>query len=183
MAPEEQFDRAFASALADRQALVQFLEGVSETQAKWQPPDGEWSILQGLEHVMLTETFVRTNLSNAISKAEAAQDWNTEPENPTKMTPEALRRREQGQVLAPDVLEPQGQREFQGMTQELIADRETSREAFIQYRSTDLSRLVLSHPVYGDRNLYDIIEYSGIHDYLHCEQMQRVTRSPNYPSA
>jgi hypothetical protein len=27
-----------------------------------------------------------------------------------------------------------------------------------------------------------VIEYAGIHDALHCEQMGRVTRSPGYPA-
>jgi len=51
MTPEEQFDRVFASAMQDRQALRRFLDGVTEIQARWHPPDGEWSILEGLEHI------------------------------------------------------------------------------------------------------------------------------------
>ena len=47
MTPEEQFDRVFASAMQDRQALLRFLDGVTEIQARWHP-DGEWSILRGL---------------------------------------------------------------------------------------------------------------------------------------
>jgi hypothetical protein len=60
MTPEEQFDRVFASAMQDRQALLHFLDGVTAIQARWHPPDGEWSILEGLEHIMLTEEFFRS---------------------------------------------------------------------------------------------------------------------------
>jgi hypothetical protein len=69
------------------------------------------------------------------------------------------------------------------MRQALTAEREASREALLPYRDRDLSRLVIPHPVYGERNLYDVITYSGIHDYLHHEQMQRVTQQPGYPAA
>ena len=62
MTPEEQFDRVFASAMQDRQALLRFLDDVTEIQARWHPPDGEWSILEGLEHIMLTEEFFRSHL-------------------------------------------------------------------------------------------------------------------------
>jgi len=38
MTPEEQFDRVFASAMQDRQALRRFLDGVTAIQARWPPP-------------------------------------------------------------------------------------------------------------------------------------------------
>jgi hypothetical protein len=59
MTPEAQCDRVFASAMQDRQALRRFLDGVTAIQARWHPPDGAWSILEGLGHSMLTEEFFR----------------------------------------------------------------------------------------------------------------------------
>lgn len=182
MTPAAQFDQAFDAAMQDRRDLVQFLEGISDTQARWQPPDGEWSILQGLEHIMLTEMFFRENFLRILHEAEATNRWDNAPANPTKMSAEALRRREQGFVPAPDRLIPSGERDFDEMQQALIAEREASRQALWPYRERDLSRLVIPHPVYGERNLYDVITYSGIHDYLHHEQMQRVTQQAGYPT-
>jgi hypothetical protein len=108
MTPEEMFDRVFASAMQDRRDLIRFLDGVSEEQARWRPPDGEWSILEGLEHIMLTEESVRTRLLNALREAEGSGNWDTAPPNPAKMSAEALRRREQGFVPAPEELLPRG---------------------------------------------------------------------------
>jgi hypothetical protein len=181
MTPEEQFDRAYASAMRDRHELVRFLQGVSETQAQWRPPDGEWSILEGLEHVMLSEAFFRARLLKVLQEAEASGQWDNAPAHPSKMSAEALRRREQGFVAAPEELVPRGDRAFDDMRQVLISEREASREALRPYRSQDLSRLLFPHPRYGERHVYDVIEYSGIHDYLHREQMERVTRQPGYP--
>ena len=182
MTPEERFDRAYDAAMQDRQALITFLNGVTESQARWRPPDGEWSILEGLEHVMLTETYMRHNLLRLLRDAAANDTWDNAPANPVKMSAKALRRREQGFVGAPEELVPQGDCDFQEMQAHLLSDRDTSREALSAFRYRDLSRLVLPHPKYGQRHVYDVIEYSGIHDYLHCEQMQRVTRSPGYPA-
>ena len=182
MTPGAQFDKAFDAAMQDRRDLEQFLNGVSETQAGWQPPDGEWSILQGLEHIMLTETFFLENFLRILHEAEANDRWDNAPENPTKMSAEALRRRDQGFVPAPDRLIPSGERDFNDMRQVLMAEREASRKALLPYRERDLSRLVIPHPVYGERNLYDVITYSGIHDYLHHEQMRRVTQQAGYPA-
>src|SRR5262250_1714528 len=75
MTPEEQFDRVFASAMQDRQALRRFLDGVTAIQARWHPPDGEWSILEGLEHIMLTEEFFRSTLLTILREAEASHTW------------------------------------------------------------------------------------------------------------
>jgi hypothetical protein len=181
MTPETRFDQAFDAAVQDRRDLVQFLNGVSESQARWQPPDGEWSILQGLEHIMLTEAYFLENLLRVLHEAEANDQWDNSPAQPTKMSAEALRRRDQGFVPAPDRLMPRGEGDFVEMRQALIAEREASRNALLPYRGRDLSRLVIPHPVYGERNLYDVITYSGIHDYLHHEQMQRVTHQTDYP--
>jgi hypothetical protein len=183
MTPEAMFDRTFDSARQDRKDLVQFLAGVSEVQARWCPPNGEWSILEGLEHVMLTEAYFRRNILRTLEKAVSSNTWDNTPANPhPKMPAEALRRREQGFVAAPDQLEPRGEGDFHAMQAALVADREASREALLPYRTRDLSRLIFPHPRYGDRNLYDVIEYSGIHDYLHREQMERVTQHPDYPA-
>lgn len=183
MTPEEMFDRATTAALQDRRNLIRFLANISGTQAHWTPPDGEWTIALGLEHIMLTETYFRTNMLHVIRQAEASNSWDNTPAHASKMSPEALRRRDQGFVPAPAVLEPQGNRDFQEMCAALLSDRETSLQAVRPYRRRDLSRLTLSHPVYGDRNCYDLIGYWGIHDYLHQEQMERVTRQPHYPIA
>jgi len=182
MTPEAQFDQAYDTAMQDRRDLVQFLHGISETQAYWQPPDGEWSIWQGLEHIMLTETYFLGNILKVLSEAETNDHWDNASENPTKMSAEALRRREQGFVPAPDRLIPKGERDVDEMRQALIPEREASLAALLPFRLRGLDRLVLSHPVYGERNLYDVVTYWGTHDYLHHEQMQRVTRQTDYPA-
>ncbi len=181
MTLEEMFDQAFATAVQDRRDLIRFLEGVSETQARWKPPDGEWSILEGLEHIMLTEERFRTLMLKTLREAEASGRWDNAPPRPVKMSLETLRRREQGFVPAPEELLPRGAGRFAQMIQELIPARQATREAFLPYRSRDLSRLVPPPGRYGDLNLYERIAYSGIHDALHREQMERVTRQPGFP--
>lgn len=181
MTPEALFDQAFASAFQDRHHLSRFLAEVSVEAASWRPPDGEWSIAEGLEHIMLTEQFFRRRLLTLLRQAEASGNWHNAPAQPVKMSAAALRRREQGFVEAPEELVPRGQGNYDDMRRALLADREASHTALLPYRSRDLSQLVFPHPRYGERHCYDVIEYSGIHDALHQEQMERVRRSPGYP--
>ena len=182
MTPEQQFDSAFDSAFKDRRNLVRFLEGVNEAQARWKPPDGEWSILEGLEHIHLTEQWFRSSLIQALTEAEASGKWDNSTPGAFKMTLEALRRRDQGQVDAPAHLLPKGRSDFRPVIAELLPAREATREALLAWRARDLSRFIVPSPRYGALNAYERIGYSGIHDALHQEQMERVTRQPGFPA-
>ena len=82
MTPEEQFDRVFASAMQDRQALLRFLDGVTAIQARWHPPDGAWSILEGLEHIMLTEEFFRSTFADHPARGRGQEHLGQCPGQP-----------------------------------------------------------------------------------------------------
>lgn len=181
MTPEQRFDAAFESAFQDRRNLVRFLEGVSEAQARWKPPDEEWSVLEGLEHVLLTDAFFQTTMIEALRGAENSGRWDNTQPGAFKMTLEALRRREQGHVDAPAQLHPKGRSDFRPMIEELLPGREATRQALLHWRGRDLSHLVVPSPRYGALNAYERIAYAGIHDALHQEQMGRVTRQPGFP--
>ncbi len=181
MTPEEKFDAALASAREDRRALIEYLEKFSDSQARWEPPDGEWSIAQGAEHILLTDEFARKTLAGMLAEAERGGIWNNAPENPEKLTSGQLRRREQGSVPAPKHLLPAGGRALSEMTPLLLPSREETNAALAPYRSRDLEHLILPSANYGDLNVYDRMHYMGIHDALHMEQMERVTKAPGFP--
>ena len=181
MTPEEKFDAALASAREDRRALINYLGKFSEAQACREPPDGEWSIAQGTEHILLTDEFARKTLAGMLAEAERGGVWNNAPENPEKLTSDQLRRREQGPVPAPDHLIPAGGRTLSEMIPLLMASREETDAALASYRSRDLEHLVLPSANYGDLNVYDRMTYMGIHDALHLEQMERLARAPGFP--
>ncbi len=182
MTPEEKFDAAVASALRDRRELIRFLEGISDAQAAWRPPDDEWSIAGGAEHILTTDAWAQKRLMEFLEKAEETGNWDTAPENPKKLSGDQLRRREQGRVDAPDHLLPKGDRPLSEMIPMLLPSREEANKALLPFRARELERLVPPNTRYGDQNVYDRIFYKGIHDALHREQMERVTRAEGYPA-
>lgn len=181
MQPEQMFDEAFQSAFADRRNLVAFLEGIDPAHVRWRPPDGEWSLHENLEHIVLTDGYFARFVENRLAEAAESGAWDTAPENPQKMSQEALRRREQGQVPAPDFLLPKGEGDFREMIAGLLPRREAVHQTLLPCRSVDMSRYVHAHFRYGDLNMYDRIVYAGTHDYLHQDQMARVIGAPGYP--
>ncbi len=181
MTPEEKFDAAAESAVRDRRELIRFLEGISDEQAAWRPVGGEWSVAEGTEHILITDAWVRKTMPEFLREAEKTGSWDTAPENPRKLSAEQLRRREQGRVEAPDHLLPKGERPLSETTPLLLPSREETNKALLPFRSYELERLVPPNSRYGDQNVYDRILYTGIHDALHQEQMERVTRTTGYP--
>ena len=183
MNPAEMFDEAFRAAFEDRRNLIAFLEGIDAGHADWRPPDGEWSLRENLEHIVLTDNYFARFIEKRLAEAVESGTWDTTPENPQTMSRGALRRREQGAVPAPDFLLPSGEGEFAEMTATLMPKREALHRMMLPYRDTDMSRYVHAHFRYGDLNIYDRIVYSGTHDYLHQDQMTRVIGAPGYPGS
>ena len=175
------FDRAADSSKKDRRSLIAFLEPFSDAQAEWKPPDGEWSIAEAVEHILLTDEWVRGHMAGALREAEGKGEWDTAPPEIRKFSGEQLRRREQGFIAAPDHLLPRGGQKLSEMRGRLLASREAVLDALRPFRARDMSRLVLRPSRYGDQNVYDRIEYTGIHDYLHHEQMERLVRLDGFP--
>lgn len=181
MTPESMFDRAVNSSRKDRKNLIAFLEDFTDAQAEWKPPDGEWSIAEGVEHILMTDEWVREYMAGALKEAEAKGAWDTAPDEIQKLTGEQLRRREQGSVPAPDHLLPRGGQKLSGMRERLPASREAVLDALRPFRAFGMRRLILRPSRYGDQNVYDRIEYTGIHDHLHQEQMERAARLEGFP--
>ena len=181
MTPEEKFDAAIDSAVADRRALIGFLKNFSDAQARWEPPDGEWSIAQGTDHILLTDAAARKTLVETLEEAEKTENWNNAPDNPQKLTSDQLRRREQGAVPAPDHLIPREGRPLSETLPRLMPSREETNAALDPFRPRDLEDLLAPSHSYGDLNVYDRMTYMGIHDALHMEQMERVTRADEFP--
>ena len=182
MKPYEHFDKAFESALRDRDSFITYVKDFTEEQWSWKPPDDEWSIIEGIEHTLLVDVFFRQSAIEVLTQAQKNGNWITELENKEKMTLEALRNREQGFVPSPDSLLPKGRNDLQQMIKELYPSKMAIHESLVSFRSIDLSLLIPNpRPRYGALNVYDRIYYSGIHDYLHQEQMERVTKQKYFP--
>ncbi|MBT3435654.1 MAG: DinB family protein [Nitrospinaceae bacterium] len=182
MTPEEKFDAAIKSAVNDREALIKFMGNYTDAQASWEPGAGEWSIAQGAEHILLTDTFARQGLLKTLSDAKENKVWDNAPDNPEKFTIDQLRRREQGAVPSPDHLLPKEGRLLSAMIPLLLPSREETGAALAPYRGHELERLIPPSTRYGELNVYDRMHYMGIHDALHMEQMERVTKAKGFPS-
>ena len=184
MKPYEHFDKAFESALRDRDNFITYVKDFNEEQGSWKPPDDEWSITEGIEHTLLVDVFFRKSVIEVLTNAQKTGNWITEIENKEKMTLEALRNREQGFVPSPESLLPKGRTDLQQMVKELYPSKMAIHESLVSFRLIDLSLLIPNpRPRYGPLNLYERIYYSGIHDYLHQEQMERVTKQKYFPKS
>lgn len=183
MNPETKFDKAFESAFKDRDNFINYVKTFSDEQAFWKPPNKEWSIAEGIEHTLLVDIFFRKSALEVLNEAQKTRNWKTVLKSKEKMSLKALRNREQGFVPSPESLLPKGRHDLQQMIKELYPSKMAIHESLICFREIDLSSLVPNpRPKYGALNIYERIYYSGIHDYLHQEQMIRTIQDKSFPN-
>lgn len=149
-----------------RNQILDFLENVSEEQARTRPNGDSWSILEVLEHLYLIEHFVVTQMNKVIDKGPAQQ---ADPK-PLSQTPDRGHK-----VTAPEYLQPEGRFETIHDAKDAL---ETSREQtlfLIHNKDPELlQNRVMPHPAFGDMNLEQWVEFIGWHELRHLEQMKEI---------
>ena len=81
MTPEAMFDEAFGSAFEDRKNLISFLEGIDPAHVNWRPPDGEWSLHENLEHILLTDNYYARSIEKSLGRRRSPGRGTRPPRN------------------------------------------------------------------------------------------------------
>jgi len=149
-----------------RKQILDFLQQVTDDQARTRPSEESWSILEVLEHLYLIENFVVHQMEQAIEKG-SDQQADLKPINRTT---------ERGyKVIAPEYLQPKGQ--FVSV-EDAKGHLEKSREhtLFLIHNNDQdlLQKRVMPHPAFGDMNLEQWAEFVGWHELRHLEQMKEI---------
>ena len=72
LAPGEELNRAIAKYRVAREQTLAIIQGVTQVQADFSPTVKEWSIVQNVEHLLLTEDLYRAQMQNLIDLATKA---------------------------------------------------------------------------------------------------------------
>lgn len=149
-----------------RKQVVDFLDGISDEEAKRKPEENAWSILEVAEHLYLMEQLVAHQVSQAIKQGDQQQA----SEKPIQRTTNR-----EYKVEAPESVRPKG--EFHSL-KEAKDGLEKTREAtlFLVHNkdSEILQNRTFPHPAFGDMNLEQWIEFIGWHELRHLDQMKEV---------
>jgi hypothetical protein len=158
-----------------RATLLRSVEGLSSNKAEEPPGPGEWSIVEILHHLYLTETQVTQLLEKQVERARE-KGIGPDPDDESLIT--SLDRysldRATTKIKAPMRSVPQ--QDIKKM--EIIELLKDSRGKFLDTISRasayNLSELFFPHPVIGRLNMYQWILFVGKHEARHTHQIEDV---------
>ncbi len=155
-----------------QKALVLALEGVVREEAARKPSKREWSILECVEHLVLSEEFLLSRLEVARAATEAASSRARE----TAILFRGLDR--SARVESPNVGRPRGR--F-GSLQEAVASFSGVRTRTVDWvnrlEADPRSRLT-DHPlIQGPVNCYEMLLIISVHPRRHAEQIKLIRAS------
>ena len=179
---ENAFDESEASAR-------RLMEGVSHTQANWQPCDGRsWSIYQCLEHLARGNTIYAASVRAAIASCPQRYREPTTDIAPGLLASWFIRSLEpppRRKSRAPSKIVPTGRGSASEILDAFVKSHQAMRAILADGRSIDLNRLRFKNPFIGILHFTVGAGLMAInaHDRRHLWQAGQVKASPGYPTS
>lgn len=149
-----------------REELLSLVNELTDEQLNTRIEEGSWSIAQVLEHLYLLEKSV-TNLIQRKLKSDTTKPVVNKPLKHT------LNR--SLKIDAPSFLEPH--EEFLSL-EKAKGMLEESREGFVRsfegVERSFLEQKSYVHPIFGDLNLAQWVEFIGLHEQRHMDQIKEI---------
>ncbi len=172
MSPDER--AALLEQLQSGKALLASeLEGLSDSQARFRPPSGGWSILDCVEHVALAESALFIMISRKFYPAERG-----ESREQAYLANSVKRGRK---FQAPELMRPADRHASINAAFDAFADRRNRTIHYIETVEDDLRGRRTTHPVAGDINCRECLALLIGHPLRHLEQIREIKTAPGFP--
>lgn len=146
-----------------RSLVWESVNGLTDQQLNDRLDPEKWTIAQVLIHLYLFERGVTKQLKTAIDSDE---------EQPADLKPIHLTTNRSKKIKAPAQLEPRD--EFTSMEDiqaKLSRSREALNSVLFGVREEELEKKSIPHRIYGQMNLKQWVEFVGLHEKRHIEQI------------
>lgn len=153
-------------------------EALSQTQADWQPADGEWSIGEILHHVMLAE--VGTSKLTSKLLRDARPPLPSFPGDLRAFTPLPP---PPGPAKAPEVVYPERGHQIERLLADLATTRERSRQAIERVAAVDPRAFTWRHFTLGELDLAQWWLLHVRHETDHLQQLRAVKAAAGFPTS
>jgi len=167
-----------------RQALLDEVSALSESQLDYKPGDDQWSINDILHHLALTD---EANLKLTLRALKQAEAMNlpgdpTPDESALNCLDGFMGALNNTRAQAPGFVEPQSHLPAQESIARLKASREKMVESIERLAAYDLSQLKYKHPLLGELDMYQWILIAGGHERRHTSQIGRIKAETGFPN-
>lgn len=170
---------------SNRQALLDEVTALTDTQLDYKPADGAWSISDILHHLALTD---EANLKLTYRALKHAEQRNVpEDATPDESALNALDGLAEilrtTKAQAPDFVAPQAHLPARDSIARLKASREKMLESIERLSRYDLSELKYTHQLLGELDMYQWILLAGGHERRHAAQVGKIKAQAEFPNA
>lgn len=155
-----------------RRQVLALAEGVPRALWVHRPEPDRWSVLDNLEHLVLTERFCCDLLENMLERARReGRVHRQEPVRWVDARPlmlDALGKK----YTAPVWAEPRGRWDDQEVAAELASSRRRLEALLKALPRYDVERMIEPHPLYGwPLNAAQWVHFVGLHEHVHARQV------------
>jgi len=170
-----QLQRALTLTDADRQGILDCIQGITQAQADYKPSPDAWSVGEVLHHLILIEVSI-SKLFHKLIKENRRVIGATDVMRVEDMQYAADRPQQ-----APEFGIPSHGRPIVELLADLAATRQRSQQTLATYTGDDPSELRWKHQRFGDMGMAHWARFIGLHEGHHLRQIERLMATPGFP--
>ena len=165
-----------------RAALLNSVAGLSEAQANFRPAEGQWSVVEILEHLYLAEVSGVTKIWAALDGLRAGRVWTEGLPNRGKSIEDVVASTWKAKEVAPPIATPHiggplefwvsATRSLPGILSELGG----------RLDRVNLEEVVFPHYLSGPLDARQRLDFLRFHIERHADQITRVRTSASFPA-
>ena len=151
-----------------RKELFQYISHLSDQQALTKPNQEDWSIIDSLEHLYVIEKLMTDEINLILKKNERKVAF----QKPLHSTVDRSKN-----YKAPENMKPKHELTSLAEAKEkLTASRRSLLETLNGYDFSDFKANSGKHPAFGTINVEHWIEFIGLHELRHLEQIKEIVK-------
>jgi hypothetical protein len=178
MLTDRERQRALDSLTKSRQTLLDAVDGVNESQARWKPSDERWSIFEYVEHLAIADDALIALIEKSLQNPAQPETEEERRAREAKIRATPIPR---GANRAPETMQPHGRFATLGdAVSAFLAARERSL-AYATSTSDDLRSHFSPHPVLGPLDCYQWLMGNAHHAETHAGHIRELRGMPGFP--
>jgi hypothetical protein len=175
-AASAQEQKALNQLAESRQAVLDAVKGLSPAQWTFKPTPDRWSIAEIVEHITVTQDYVKTVFAQFPQAPAPAADFDAAKVDAiiqSKMPDRSTK------YKAPEPIQPTGRWSPEETLQHFVAGNQQIAEVFRTL--PDPRNHVVPHPALGPLNGYEWVLTVAGHNQRHTAQILEVKADPHFP--
>ena len=169
---------------ADLGAVMDAVAPLTQTQADWNPAEGNWSVGEVLHHLVLSNRLfavvARRLVQHGRTMGLAARPGSRRSWPRVRAIAEVG---VSGPVRNPDRVTPVHGLPIEQLRRDLAESHMSVVAQIPSLAGLDLDALRFPHPFGFDVNLYHWVDIAGAHGRRHLTQIQAIAATPGFPPA